>query len=224
MSGPVPLASLEGDPVIVMAGNGGGPEFREHVRRSDHMGILLSPGHDLAWCPIYATDNGMFAHREDPGWWEREGETLWLRMLDRVARYRPRPLFVLLPDVVYDWPRTLERAYRYRHELDAREMTPALALQDGATEREAIEFDAPVLFVGGSRRWKWEQVPIVRRWSWPAWLHVGRVNGHRQLRYCEEIGVDSVDGTSFNRFWSGRRGGREMLAKAKASSPQGRLL
>jgi hypothetical protein len=212
--------------MIILSGNGGGAEYREHVAKSDNMGILLSPSHSLAWCPIYACDNSMFAHRKDPGWWERQGEAPWLRMLDRVMEYRPRPMFVALPDVVYDWPRTLERAYRYRTEVTGREMTPALVLQDGATEREAILFDASVLFVGGSRHWKWEQLPIIRQWSYPAWLHVGRANGHRQLRYCEEIGVDSLDGTSFNRFWNGRRGGREMLEKADASktTAQKRLL
>lgn len=204
--------------MIILAGNGGGPGFREAVCQDAGLGIMLSPGHDLAWCPNFACDNGAFAHRDDPGYWERGGETAWLKMLDRVTEYRPRPLFVALPDVVYDWPATLDRSLRYLPELETRTLRPALVLQDGAqrdlTHLLSLRLDC--WFVGGSRRWKWENLPALREWSWGDWLHVGRCNGWRQLQWCEELGVDSVDGTSFNRFWDSRRGGKAMLTKARA--------
>lgn len=208
----------------MLAGNGGGAEFKAEALARGDMGVICDQKHATRPIfPLFAFDNGMFAHRYDPGWWEREGERSWFRMIDRAAAYRPAPLFVLLPDVVYDWRRTLDRAYRYVTEVRIRGLNEAVALQDGATQAEVEAFSPRAVFVGGSRRWKWEQVPLIRAW-WPRWMHVGRANGWRQIAYCAEIGVDSIDGTSFNRFWSGRRGGRAMIEKAERATSQLRLI
>lgn len=125
-------------------------------------------------------------------------------MLDKIAKSGKAPLFAILPDVPFDWKRTLERAWHYQDELRRREITPALALQDGCNSEseysEIARLDCPALFVGGSTRWKWLNVEPLRERFWNEWFHVGRVNGPRQIRECLRIGVDSCDGTGWARF------------------------
>jgi hypothetical protein len=62
-------------------------------------------------------------------------------------------------------------------------------------------FDA--LFLGGSTAWKLG--PDARALAGRAkqrgkWLHMGRVNSLRRLRYAQAIGCDSVDGSSWARW------------------------
>jgi hypothetical protein len=62
-----------------------------------------------------------------------------------------------------------------------------------------VPSDADVVFVGGSdeQNWKWRSAPY--------WcenferVHIGRVNSARLVRYSEQIGAESVDGTSWFR-------------------------
>lgn len=59
------------------------------------------------------------------------------------------------------------------------------------------------LFIGGDDEFK--MGPAAQELAAAArdrgkWLHVGRVNTLRRLRYCQSIGADSVDGTSWARY------------------------
>jgi len=58
------------------------------------------------------------------------------------------------------------------------------------------------LAVGGSTEWKLASLPIwgdlARRAG--CYLHVLRVNSARRIRYCQECGAHSFDGTSATRF------------------------
>lgn len=187
--------------MIVLCGSASGPAVEAKLSRPN-FGIMLSPSSwRTPWKPYWAADNDAYANRNDPGWWDRKGESAWFRMLDKIGQAEHQPLFAVLPDVVADWPRTLERAHIYKPELDARGITPALALQDGCNGseqyRQARLVDAPAVFVGGSTRWKWLNVEPLRREFWQEWFHCGRVNGPRQIRECLRIGVDSVDGTGW---------------------------
>ena len=62
-------------------------------------------------------------------------------------------------------------------------------------------FDA--LFIGGSTEFKMGDVAqgLVRyARARSKWVHMGRVNSFRRVRYAKAIGCNSVDGTKFSWF------------------------
>jgi hypothetical protein len=72
---------------------------------------------------------------------------------------------------------------------------PAYVAQNGC---RYIPAGAKCVFLGGTTEWKLG--PEARQVARTAkrlglWLHMGRVNSHRRLRYAAAIGCDSVDGT-----------------------------
>ena len=177
--------------------------MREWFDELPELGMLLSPiGWRKPWCPLYACDNDAFANRGDSGWWDREGESRWLKMLDKVSAQEHKPVFVLLPDVVGDWDRTIERAWSYRSRVTERRLTPALALQDGCRVEQARTIPVDWWFIGGSREWKWSDgINLVsdghhlgRK------VHIGRVGGLSTLQKAYCSGADSCDGSTWQRF------------------------
>lgn len=180
--------------MIYLTSNIGGTTRRAAYEQNPKLGLLLSPlGWRAPWCPLWACDNDVFA-----GKWN---EASWLKMLDKAAKFHP-PLFCILPDVVGDWNTTLERGCQYRPEVESRNLRVAIALQDGCNWKEVADFAPFAVFVGGTTRWKWENVPrIVSMFQNKAWVHVGRVNGENRTRYCRKLGVDSCDGTGLARHF-----------------------
>lgn len=138
----------------------------------------------------YALDNGAFAGGEN---WS---EVDWLKMLEWAKLSGQRPLWTLVPDVVADRERTIERWHIYAPVARRYGWPLAFAVQDGMTA-EDVPPDAELIFVGGSTDWKWQTVA-----SWcKAFqrVHVGRVNVYRRLCECHDLGVESVDGTGWMR-------------------------
>lgn len=204
-----------------LTSNLSGTTRRAAYAKNPALGLLLSPlGWRSPWCPLWACDNDVYAAWEafeikrtttvtpEQDWFhggegkrKAAGEKRWLKMLDKVTAFH-HPLFVILPDVVGDWEATIERAHQYRHEVESRGLRVALALQDGCNWKEAIDFEPWAVFVGGSKPWKWANVPrIVQMFQHKAWVHVGKVNGDRAIRYCRKLGVDSCDGTGLCRHF-----------------------
>jgi hypothetical protein len=119
--------------------------------------------------------------------------------------WRGRPLFVSVPDVVADSRTT---AYLWGVWADAvrrRGLPLAFVAQNGCNHPRMSppwhEFDA--VFIGGDTAWKLgpEARRIVRVCKGRGkWVHMGRVNTLRRLRYAESIGVDSVDGTGWVKW------------------------
>lgn len=144
----------------------------------------LDPG--VMWC----ADNGAFSERWDAGkWWA------WL---ERNAVNADTCLFAALPDVVADWPATLARSLPWLPKVKALGYPVALVLQDGATSDTVPWDDLDAVFVGGTTAWKLgaearELVAEAKRRG--LWVHMGRVNSERRLRYAGAIGCDSADGT-----------------------------
>ena len=59
------------------------------------------------------------------------------------------------------------------------------------------------LFIGGSTEYKLseETANIVRiAKEKDKWIHMGRVNSYKRIRYANSIGCDSVDGTKYSMF------------------------
>ena len=74
----------------------------------------------------------------------------------------------------------------------------ALVAQDGLSDLDQIPFAIDALFIGGSDAYKLG--PAVARLVTQAkaaglWVHMGRVNSLKRLRYAASIGCDSADGT-----------------------------
>lgn len=69
------------------------------------------------------------------------------------------------------------------------------------TRALVAHFDA--LFIGGSTEFKLSEFAATlaqmakRRRKW---VHMGRVNTRRRVRYAASIGCDSIDGTNFSMY------------------------
>jgi hypothetical protein len=118
-----------------------------------------------------------------------------------------RCLFATAPDVVADAAATLELSAPMLPRIAKLGYRPALVAQDGLEDLAVpwAEFDA--LFIGGTTAWKVGDaaaalaIEAKRRGKW---VHMGRVNSLRRMRYAESIGCDSADGTLL-RFDPSRR-------------------
>jgi hypothetical protein len=158
------------------------------------LGMLMSPD---GWrIPLdvvpYALDNGAYSAWTNNLPWD---EAAFYKMLE-VAKTHREPLWVACPDKVADrettiklWPQhsTRIRDFGYR---------PAFVVQDGMTPSD-IPVDADFVFVGGSTKWKWRNLPLFAKCG--VGVHVGRVNTYEALWICHELGAASCDGTGWMR-------------------------
>lgn len=140
----------------------------------------------VTWC----ADNNCFSDK-----WNADK---WWRFLERNAHAAASCLFAALPDVVADWPATLARSEPWIDRVKALGYPVAIVIQDGCTP-DTVPWDRiDVVFVGGTTGWKLgpearELVAEAKRRG--LWVHMGRVNSERRLRYASHIGCDSADGT-----------------------------
>lgn len=160
------------------------------------VGVMLQPGSGYAGVvegagfPAWAADNGCFAQGER---FKLERFYAWLEKVPR-----SRLLFAVAPDVFPDAEATLERSRPVLKELRALGYPVAFVAQNDA-ERTAIpweEFDC--LFLGGEDRWKLNSAAmrlVAEAKKRDRWVHMGRVNSRRRIRYAALIGCDSADGT-----------------------------
>jgi hypothetical protein len=176
------------------------PQMRKHAH--PNIGRLVTPRH---YCSLHqhaavtwAADNDCFqAFRPRP----------YTAMLDRLVGAPGTCLFVTVPDVVGDAHATANLFEIWWRALARRGLPAALVAQDGlehlprwlATAWPRID----TLFIGGTTGWKLGPaaaalVRDARRRS--KWVHMGRVNSARRIRYAASIGCDSVDGTKWVRW------------------------
>lgn len=138
----------------------------------------------------WAADNGRFSSPQD---YTDAGYLAWLARMPAASC-----LFATAPDVVGNAAATLAMSAPMLARIRAAGYPVALVAQDGL---EALpvpwdEFD--VLFIGGTTEWKLSEAAAglareaKRRGKW---VHMGRVNSLRRMRYAEAIGCDSADGT-----------------------------
>jgi hypothetical protein len=156
------------------------------------VGVMLTPmiGNRLPEGRVWAADTGCFGapHKFTP-----DGYLTFLSERDHT-----RCLFATIPDVVGDAAATLQRMTDWPDRLRAIGYKPALVAQDGL-EALPVPWDAfDVLFIGGTTAWKLSDHAVrliheAKRLG--KWVHVGRVNSLRRLRWCQWAGADSADGT-----------------------------
>jgi hypothetical protein len=157
------------------------------------------------WMP-FALDNDAFSVWTNKTEWN---ESAWQAMLNKVSRFNADPLWALVPDVVADRDGTLKKWELFSPVITAFGWPRAFAVQDGMTPKD-VPRNADVVFVGGTTAWKWRTVKI-----WTSnflRVHVGRVNSVERLQLCEEIGVESVDGTGW--FRDSEHAGKARLLEA----------
>lgn len=170
------------------------------------VGCLLGPQHYAAQqnnipqhCP-YALDNDAYGAWVKKQPWDYDA---WAKMLRHAKMTGIAPLWVLVPDVVADRDATLTRWAEYSPEARRFGWDLAFAVQDGMAPDD-VPANASVVFIGGTTEWKWRSLPM---WTgaFPR-VHVGRVNELRRLWTCEDLGVESVDGSGwFKKTQDGRQ-------------------
>lgn len=140
------------------------------------------------WC----ADNGCFGkgYPGDDRWLS------WLASYD--AEEKSRCMFATAPDIVGGGLDSLARSLPHLSAIRALGYPAALVGQDGMRPEDLpwAEFDA--LFIGGSTEWKLgaESAELVRAAKGRGmWVHMGRVNSLKRMRYAASLGVDSSDGT-----------------------------
>jgi len=176
----------------------GHPDIADRYRHPN-LGRLLQPRHTSS---AQATAEGGYFWAADNDCFQGLDEERFLKMLDRI-RGLPGGLFVTCPDVVGDHAQTLRMWGDWAPIIREAGQTPAFVLQDGVVESE-VPADVP-LFIGGTTDFKLGKVAaqIAQRAARAGrWVHMGRVNSLKRMRYAASIGCRSVDGTGFVRFKS----------------------
>ena len=185
--------------MIVMPANSTGWFWHCLSRETGKLGHLFSPGAERGpwpWFP-YALDNGAFSawDAKNNVWDETKWSAdRWRRLIFWAASKQQKPLWAIVPDVPGNACATLERYERFSTEVP---FTKALAVQDGMTINEARNLNPDVIAVGGTTEWKWATVEMWAK-EFPR-VHVLRVNMPSKLEYLESLGVESCDGTGWNR-------------------------
>lgn len=186
----------------IYTAHAGGKKLDEIVKRQ--MGVLASPGRS---CTGYkktgikmAIDNGAFSS------WMRGFPFMADVFRDHLADAFKNGInaeFIVCPDIVAGGKQSLDFSMKWASgELLGARL--ALAVQDGMRPDDIDSWmlkHYTYIFVGGSVEWKWR---TVKEWvdfahNKKKKIHVGRVGTLDKLRYCEAIGVDSVDSSSFAR-------------------------
>lgn len=163
------------------------------------LGVLLVPmaGNSLASVLVpgreWAIDNGAFS--------EFNPEAFVALIAE--AQGWPRCRFVAVPDVVGDATATAARFAFWAPVVRRFGFPVALVAQDGLTVPDVPWDGIDALFIGGHTDWKLGRTArtlVAYARARGKWVHMGRVNSRRRLRYAAHIGVQSVDGTGWSMF------------------------
>lgn len=209
--------------MIVMPSNSTGWIFHCLARETGKLGHLFSPGAQRGpwpWFP-YALDNGAFAcwdmatNTFDGCKWA-EAFQRWQELIYWAASATQRPLWAIVPDTPGNKAATLTKwAAHVQFVIDS-EICPAIAVQDGMTPDDIykLAIKPAVICVGGTTDWKWSTVEMwVKAFSR---VHLLRCNMPDKLSYLESLGVESCDGTGWNRGNKVQTGGLEEWARRDA--------
>lgn len=163
-----------------------------------NLGRLITPrhfGNEGGWPGIWAADNDCF---------QGLNRKAYLKMLAHLTEAKNEGLkFVVAPDVVGDATETLSLFHSYEPLLHDLEFPVAFVGQDGLNIASAPWDHMEAFFVGGTTEWKMSLTAarLVREAKERGkWVHMGRVNSARRIRYAQSLGCDSIDGSSFSMF------------------------
>jgi len=208
-----------------MPANSTGWFFHCLARETGRLGHLFSPEAQRGpypWLP-YSLDNGAFSCWDmqnnvfDDDKWEAMLPK-WKRLIFWAQCQEQKARWAIVPDVVGDSDRTLERWAEYAPMVKASHIPLALAVQDGMTVQQVrrLEIQPEVIAIGGTTEWKWK---TVEQWAeaFPR-VHVLRCNSPTKLYELEALGVESCDGTGWNRGDRKQTKGMERWAYSRAQA------
>ena len=160
--------------------------------------LLLTPDIHTDHGMAYAIDNGAY------GCYLR-GQPFNKRAFRKLLHAKSKKAdWVVVPDIVAAGNESLSYSLEWLDECLAQCKQVLLAVQDGMRVADVRTYlnNRVGLFVGGTTKWKLASMP---EWGKLAkekhcYLHVGRVNSKRRIRYCAGIGADSFDGTSVTKY------------------------
>jgi hypothetical protein len=199
--------------MTVMPANSTGWFWHCLARETGKIGHLFSPDAQRGpwpWMP-YALDNGAFAAWDMAAnvWDESKWDVnAWRRMIFWAQAQQQQPLWAIVPDWIGDGDKTIERWHQFVPEVP---FPRALAVQDGMTAEDVQELKPDVICVGGTTEWKWATVEMWAK-EFPR-VHVLRVNSPSNLDYLESLGIESCDGTGWNRGNKNQTMGLELWAR-----------
>lgn len=185
------------------------------ARETGRIGHLFSPGGERGpwpWLP-YALDNGAFAAWDSKtNFWNEMSWNVnaWRRLIFWAEAQPTPPLWAIIPDVPGNSKATLDRWKIFKNDVP---FPKALAVQDGMTVADAQALKPDVVCVGGTTEWKWATVEMWAR-EFPR-VHLLRCNSPEKLSYLEQLGVESCDGTGWNRGDRKQTAGLENWARQK---------
>lgn len=138
----------------------------------------------------WAADNGRYSAPQD---YTDAKYLAWLAKMPAESC-----LFAVAPDVLGDAVATMALSVPMLAPIRAAGYRVAFVAQDGLESLPVPWHHFDVLFIGGSDGWRHSPALVElaaeakRRGKW---VHMGRVNSLRRMRYAEAIGCDSADGT-----------------------------
>jgi hypothetical protein len=189
-----------------MPANSSGWFFHCLARETGRIGHLYSPGAERGpwpWFP-FALDNGAFScwdrqknHFNDKKW--NAMLPKWKRLLSWAEPHREHVRWSIVPDIPGDSQRTLKRYGEFVKLIHQLGYPIAIAVQDGMTVADVrrLRPQPDVIAVGGTDEFKWSSVA-----DWTSnfsRVHVLRCNSPEKLDLLESLGVESCDGTGWNR-------------------------
>lgn len=189
-----------------MPANSSGWFWHTLARETGKLGHLYSPEAERGpwpWLP-YAFDNGAFScWNQKQNTFDEEKwaitEKKWENLLLWGQCNTQKPLWALVPDVPGQSAATLDKWEKYHQKIMKAGFPLAIAVQDGMKPEDVknLKTQPEVIFIGGSTEWKWA---TVEDWTkhFPR-VHIGRMNMPQKLDWLESIGVESCDGTGWNR-------------------------
>lgn len=168
--------------------------------RTPHLGRLVTPRH---WTNLQGMARQKYLWAADNDAFNGFDNDRFMEMLTGVTGL-PRCLFVAAPDEVGNAAQTLCLFSTWHDIIRTHRLPVALVAQDGLENFEIpwTAFDA--LFIGGGTEWKLSDgaaALVCEAKGRGCWVHMGRVNSQKRIRYAHMIGVDSIDGSGYSRFY-----------------------
>lgn len=160
-----------------------------------NLGVLLTPVASNDPPPVgvtFACDNSCYSGFD---------AEKYIKMLRKLTERRDC-LWVTCPDVVGDPHATAQLWNEWAPVVRDFGQQPALVAQDGIQPGDVPWDEVGAVFIGGSTEWKLglaHQVAEAAN-ARGVWVHMGRVNSRKRLRYAYNIGVRSVDGSKYSMF------------------------
>jgi len=192
--------------MIVMPSNCTGWFWHSLARETGKLGHLYSPRAQRGPWPwfSYALDNGAFScwnpkdNSFDESKW-KQTEIAWKHLLFWAQANKQKAEWAIVPDRPGSWVETVQKWSQFAGVVEQTGIPLAIAVQDGATVGlvKMLRPEPSVIAVGGSTAWKWDTVKVWAE-AFPR-VHLLRCNAPEKLHYLQSIGIESCDGTGWNR-------------------------